>query len=71
MVSREAIVLLFYVFIVFNLINEKGVAAATPIFLVFNTVLIVVFVVHLLMTVTLLMLFAGTTATAAVVARRL
>jgi hypothetical protein len=48
MVSREAIVLLFFVFIVFNLINEKGEAAASPIFLVFNTVSIVVFVVVLM-----------------------
>ena len=36
MVSREAIVLLFYVFIVFNLINEKGEAAASPIPLLFR-----------------------------------
>lgn len=53
------------------MINKKeGVAAATPIFLVFHTVLIVVFVVHLLMTVIFLVLFAGTTATAAIVTFR-
>ena len=63
--------LLCSVFIVLHMINKKeGVAAATPIFLVFHTVLIVVFVVHLLMTVPLLVLFAGTTATTATVTLR-
>ena len=33
MVSREAIVLLFFVFIVFNLINTKGGGSGLPDFL--------------------------------------
>ena len=68
MVSREAQPCCFSVFIVLHMINKKGEAAASPIFLVSNTVLIVVFVVVLMTGVA--MLFAVTAATTATVTLR-
>lgn len=70
MVSREAQPCCFSVFIVLHMINKKRGGSGLPIFLVFHTVLIVVFVVHLLMTVNLLVLFAVTAATTATVTLR-